>query len=734
MPNILITTVGNSFGVIPEILGFTNTQQYDLYENHQDKSIINQERQTYAIEAVDEIWAVGTASEACNRVISGMYELCNLVYPNMKVNSWRVNQISDLNSPINIKKITELIYRTVLEAHKRIGNGKLYISIAGGRKTMSADLQQAGALMGCNALLHVIDNGYAGLSENEKQKLNRPHQYMKPLEKKLASLFTPVVISGRIDSKPWIMEQFYDVYHLPEPKKEAITELEIEEPNFYNELMAKQKDADHLLFNYTAEAIEGAGGTNFRKLYAFPPKIIKALRNTRIGNDENLEKAEKAFMQKLPKSDLHIHLGGIASPQVMIDIACAHYEQIETYKQRSLQFSLWLKRVEKAVDENNLSALTGCITHPFDAVTQKAEKMNLSAQYKKIRKLFRDVPEPYTVYGFLSRFSGRACLLEKLLYEKYQNEEKFVSVGFDVYEQLGDLQGSAILQTEKAFRVLFNYIKSMIVRENYAYIEFRCSPGNYTKGELSRIDVVHILLREMQALPCRSRMIFIASRHRDLKSIEEHVNLAKERIAADPLFAGSFAGFDLAGSEKLSNPASVRKQFKPLLKDCINITIHAGEGEPVDNIWEAVYELHADRIGHGLTLGNNKKLLNRFRDWNIGVEMCPSSNYQIVGFRDYLIPSTDKLDSYPLKYFLDNDVRITINTDNPGISRTTISNEYCKAARMTEGGLSWWDVLQIVKNGFRSAFIPTEERRELMLEVEDKICELIKTREWDPES
>ena len=149
------------------------------------------------------------------------------------------------------------------------------------------------------------------------------------------------------------------------------------------------------------------------------------------------------------------------------------------------------------------------------------------------------------------------------------------------------------------------------------------------------------------------------------------------------------------------------------MEKCSFITIHAGENQEVENIWEAVYHLNADRIGHGLTLGNNPKLMQRFRDKNIFLEMCPSSNEQIVGFNN----------DYPLKEYLENGVKVTINTDNIGISRTNFSNEYIKASKMT-GGLSIWAVLQTVRNSFKGAFLNYGTKQKLILKAEEEISKL----------
>lgn len=157
----------------------------------------------------------------------------------------------------------------------------------------------------------------------------------------------------------------------------------------------------------------------------------------------------------------------------------------------------------------------------------------------------------------------------------------------------------------------------------------------------------------------------------------------------------------------------------PLMENCISITIHAGEGADPRNIWEAVYHLSADRIGHGLTIHENERLFRKLIDRKITIELCPSSNMQIVGYKSPDTPSVEKM--YPLKLYMDRGLSVTINTDNPGISRTTLTHEFYRAAVMTPGGLSKWDILQLIKNGFKSSFADHETRRERLLEAEAKI-------------
>jgi len=79
-----------------------------------------------------------------------------------------------------------------------------------------------------------------------------------------------------------------------------------------------------------------------------------------------------------------------------------------------------------------------------------------------------------------------------------------------------------------------------------------------------------------------------------------------------------------------------------------------------------------------------------------------------------------------LKAYLDKGLRVTVNADNPGISRTDFTNELHRGARMTPGGLSVWDILLLIRNGFKAAFSRRPLRQKLLRRAESEILALIR--------
>ncbi len=241
-------------------------------------------------------------------------------------------------------------------------------------------------------------------------------------------------------------------------------------------------------------------------------------------------------------------------------------------------------------------------------------------------------------------------------------------------------------------------------------------------GGLTEMAVSRILESELTCPDVQCALIFIASRHGPPAEIQRHVALARQLVHPDAFRSVPLVGFDLAGNESIRSARDLRDMFMPLMEKCIHLTIHAGETEDVRSIWEALYHLNAERIGHGLKLRQQPDLLAHCLDRRVTLELCPSSNRQIVGFYENHETPRAASATYPLGDYLRRGLRVTVNTDNPGISRTNLTHEFYRAACLTPGGLTQWELLQLVRNSFRSAFVAHPARKQLLLKAESEIC------------
>ncbi len=726
MPNILVATLGGSWQIIPEILGYTNEKEVRIYQKYD--GFDSRKKNIESVPPMNEVWLVTTDGSVSHNNREKLMEWSQCV-PRIALRIWMTEKVEDITSKESSEQMADLIYRLVLHAHKysrkaqaarRAESGEIHLCLAGGRKTMSAELQQAGQFFGCHSMLHVIETRDI---RNLRGLIESPRQLQQELPPEIFDAFLPIFLLGKTPPN----EIFRDLRSLQETFP-----LELPEPgNFLkvspqSDLYARVKNdarqASHLHRNYQ-RLIDKKERSNFLRLYQLPTSKIQALKNENLGCDSSKSEEDLQWIKRIPKAELHCHMGGILTTAGMIKVATSLEEKVESARKKDKIYDRFIQQFQNLANQNCIETLSrGLESLPFPLSRFKTKTM----QTPKDWGLSPAIKEPLLVAGFLIAFQNHPLLLDQWLFGAYRNKENYRAIGFENYASLGDLQGSGLLQCRETILAALEELGKYCKEENIIYLELRCSPVKYTRGGLTEEEVVQIILDGLDKIEhCDIRLIFIASRHGKIDETRNHISLTRKLLDSDERFQQRFVGFDLAGDEKICPPAELREEFEPLMKEIVKITIHAGEGTDVQNIWEAIYELSADRIGHGLTLVDDDKLIRRLRDRRIAIELCPSSNDQIVGFRDWTLPEDKYQNIYPLRGYLENGLKVCLNTDNPGISRTTLSKEFLKAANMTDGGLSRWDVLNMIRSSFQTAFCNYDDRLKLLTLSEEEIFNII---------
>jgi len=184
---------------------------------------------------------------------------------------------------------------------------------------------------------------------------------------------------------------------------------------------------------------------------------------------------------------------------------------------------------------------------------------------------------------------------------------------------------------------------------------------------------------------------------------------------------------DLAGFESKETRASYFMQDFVGVNRCgLAVTAHAGENDDAEGIWQAVYQLHARRLGHALHLYQANDLIRSVVDRKIGVEMCPYANFQIKGFSPMVYKKLDVNDTrenypvYPLLNYLRKGVLVSINTDNIGISDANLTDNFMLLTEMLPE-ITRLDVLKLIRNGLETAFISPEFRFNLLSIFEKQV-------------
>ena len=469
---------------------------------------------------------------------------------------------------------------------------------------------------------------------------------------------------------------------------------------------------------------------NFSALLRLPKMILERLKKEKIGQEKNREEEDLKWLQPLPKTDLHCHLGGCANPKELKKIAKAIIQEKmpdvqqreDTIKQLKKQLSATGDKLQKTLEE----IVENQDDHPLSA---------LKKYYQTIIKQHWDGCEEKVPLYLVN-----ACQIEilreeeihHLMYDPILSKPR--GAGIDYYMNVGEFDGSTLLQSKAGIEMALECLLDSCTKDNIIYLELRISPLNYTQAGLTLFEVMEIILQKLALSQVQTNLIIMATRHKDRASIVKHISTAitycRGLIRAswekkgDNVNLPQVSGVDLAGKEEGFEPALFSDLFQPLHYHFIKITIHAGETAESKNIWEALFLLHAKRIGHGLKLFKDQEMMDYLRDFNISLEMCPTSNAQVNNFRDYSKKEGEG-EEYPLKIYLDKQISVSINTDNRGISATTLSREFLKAAQLTNGGLSKWEILQMLKNGIDSSFLPLDQKKELALKARKQIIELL---------
>lgn len=245
-------------------------------------------------------------------------------------------------------------------------------------------------------------------------------------------------------------------------------------------------------------------------------------------------------------------------------------------------------------------------------------------------------------------------------------------------------------------------------REGIDYIELRFSPMFMAEPHCLALDgVVEAVLEGIHqgrdAFEIRVNLIGIISRTYGPDQGWQEL----ETLLA---FRDQITALDLAGDEKNYPGRMFIDHIQEGRSAGWGITIHAGEDAGPDSIWQAIEELNANRIGHGVSAARDPLLLETLADQKIGVESNLTSNVQTRVVEDY--------QDHPLRLFLEKGILATINTDDPGVSGIDLRHEYEQAA--PAAGLSAEQIQQAQRNSLDIAFLSDEEKQILSRDVEKR--------------
>ena len=171
----------------------------------------------------------------------------------------------------------------------------------------------------------------------------------------------------------------------------------------------------------------------------------------------------------------------------------------------------------------------------------------------------------------------------------------------------------------------------------------------------------------------------------------------------------SLVGFGLGGPEIGVPRPQFKAHFDRARAAGLHSVPHSGESTGPETIWDAIRELGAERIGHGIAAIRDPRLVEYLAEHRIPLEISPTSNLatRVV----------ERIEDHPIRALRDAGVVVTVNSDDPPMFGTTLNREYAIAADLLdldEGGLR-----ELATTALDVSFAPDDVKARIRREIGD---------------
>lgn len=247
-------------------------------------------------------------------------------------------------------------------------------------------------------------------------------------------------------------------------------------------------------------------------------------------------------------------------------------------------------------------------------------------------------------------------------------------------------------------------------KDHVRYLELRFTPVALSRAEGFPLhDVVDWVIKSSQAAAKKYEikvgLIASVNRHESHELAEQVAWIAAEHMK------NGLVGLDLAGNEAEFASEPFYGIFKEAKQTGLRITIHAGEWGPAENVREAIENLGAERIGHGVRVLEDENVTALAKESGTTFEVCVTSNFQSGVVND--------LKQHPLPRMIEKGLNTTINTDDPSVSRITLAREYQYACEDLD--ISIDSVKQCILNAAQASFLPDAEKTEFVSSLKKEL-------------
>jgi aminodeoxyfutalosine deaminase len=192
------------------------------------------------------------------------------------------------------------------------------------------------------------------------------------------------------------------------------------------------------------------------------------------------------------------------------------------------------------------------------------------------------------------------------------------------------------------------------------------------------------------------------------------------RIAA-ALHSPDIIAYGIGGDELGLPTLDLRPVYDFVASQGMHRLIHAGEIGGPEIVRESVELLGAERIGHGIAVMRDERIMDFIAARNIPLEVCPTSNLRTGALARQTGHADAGYDQHPLASFLRRGLPVTLSSDDPAMFETTVSDEYHHAQRM---GLSATELVSLAEASFHHSFLGPAEKESMLEQFHSGVAAL----------
>jgi aminodeoxyfutalosine deaminase len=282
-------------------------------------------------------------------------------------------------------------------------------------------------------------------------------------------------------------------------------------------------------------------------------------------------------------------------------------------------------------------------------------------------------------------------------YFEFRDFAHFIEIYLSVVDLVRDPEDVRILTYE---------VGRELARQQVRYAELTITPYSHVSRGIPAAEFCAAIedarVRAEAELGIMLRWCFDIPGEAGLAAAEETLAIALDHRP------DGLVSFGLGGPE-IGVP---RPQFKPYFDKAraagLHSVPHAGETTGPETIWDAIRELGAERIGHGISAARDERLMAYLAEHRIPLEISPTSNVRTR--------AVSSLDEHPLPVLHAAGVPVTINSDDPPMFGTTLEQEYAVAARLL--GLDEEGLGGLAREAVEVSFLPASAKARIAAEID----------------